>query len=359
MNSRRVPGHPRFDATRRAHAPLRVVALAAALALCAAQAATAGIQIVGPEQVLARHTRIIDGRLYLTVPGIAPQELVTSVDDPTIANQGDGSFHPVDPTTVANAIAALAFPVDQVDAVVYVLPYPRRAGLESAAAPGACLLSPGTRPVDAAQVHAVVAHEMGHLIQYQFAPEGSAAWAAYARLRGFPVGGSVTLSRATPLNHIDRPREVFAEDFRALLGSPLARANGSVENTTLASPYDIEELASLLQDLPHRATRTALAGSVATGRPVAAFPNPFRASVTLAVDAAASPAPATPGVRGFTVFDVRGRAVRHESVPATGDGSATWRWDGTGDDGVRLAPGAYFVAAEGEIGRATRIVLTR
>jgi hypothetical protein len=40
-----------------------------------------------------------------------------------------------------------------------------------------------------------------------------------------------------------------------------------------------------------------------------------------------------------------------------GDGSATWRWDGTDQNGMRLAPGAYFVSNDG--GRAARIVLDR
>src|SRR5947209_2351661 len=141
-----------------ARPPVAIGLLALAIAL-EAGSANANVRVVGPEEVRARYCHMEDGRLVLTVPGVAPQELVTRVDDPIIANQGDGSFHPLDPQAVGDAIAGLAFPVDQVDAVVYVLPFPRRAGLVSAAGPGAILLAPGVRPVPADQVHAVVAHE--------------------------------------------------------------------------------------------------------------------------------------------------------------------------------------------------------
>ena len=61
--------------------------------------------------------------------------------------------------------------------------------------------------------------------------------------------------------------------------------------------------------------------------------------------------------RLIRIADVRGRIVRHESVPALGDGSASWRWDGNDDHGARLAPGAYFLQSDLEQGRAARIVL--
>jgi hypothetical protein len=314
--------------------------------MCGVGQVQAGVRIVGPDEVLKRYCRAEGGQLWLAVPGVAPQELVTRVDDPIIANRGDGSFHPVDPKFVADALGGIDFPVDQVDAVVYVLPYPRRAGLESAAGPGAILLAPGVRAVDEAQVHATVAHEFGHVVQYQFATVGSRAWAAYLELRGLPATGEGT-------SHADNPREIFAEDFRALHGSSLARANGTVENAFMAAPQSIEGLAEFLLDLPDRARRVATEGHT-----VAVYPNPFRIATTIQFTPRAGAANSTAApARLIRIADVRGRIVRHESVPALGDGSASWRWDGNDDHGTRLAPGAYFLQSDLEQGRAARIVL--
>ncbi len=338
--------------------PLATALVGSCAVLCAAGGSAAEVRIVGVEEVRARFCREDGGRLYLTLPGFAPEELVTSTDDPAVANPGDGAFHPLDRGAVEAAIAGLDFPVDRVDAAVYVLPYPRRAGLESAASHGAILLAPGTLPVPATTVHAVVAHEFGHVVQYAFAPEGSPAWSAYLQLRAVRVDGSSAEGIPGDLAHADRPREIFAEDFRALLGSLEARGDGSVENAVLAAPATIEGLAEFLADLPERARRTALTASFAAGRPVAAFPNPFRTAVTITA-APALAIGALPTGRRFRIVDARGRVVRRESVPVAGDGTATWRWDGRGDGGIELAAGSYFVQAEGESGRATRIVLGR
>jgi hypothetical protein len=335
--------------SRRSARALVIIAVAASALLKGVGPTSAAVRIIGPDEVLKRYCRAEGGRLRLIVPGVAPQELVTRVDDPIVVNQGDGSFHPLDPDVVAQAIQGLAFPVDQVDAVVYVLPYPRRAGLESGAGPGAILLSPGVRPVADLTVHQIVAHEFGHVVQYQWATEGSAAWAAYAELRGLPAAGRDT----DVLAHADRPREVFAEDFRALFGSQLAQSTGMTENALLAPPSSVEGLASFLLDLPERARRTATANHV-----VAVYPNPFRSATTVEFSPRAGAAYSTAApARNIRVLDVRGRIVRRDSVPAGGDGSATWRWDGTDQNGIRLAPGAYFVSEDG--GRAARIVLDR
>ncbi len=331
-----------------ARPPVAIALVALAITL-GAGAANASVRVVGPDEVRSRYCHMEDGQLVLTVPGIAPQALVTQVDDPLVANPGDGSFHPLDPKVVAQAISGLAFPVDQVDAVVYVLPFPRRAGLVSAAGPGAILLAPGVRPVPADQVHAVVAHEFGHIVQYQYATRGSAAWVAYLHLRGLVDADAQSAS----LDHADRPSEIFAEDFRTLCGTPQARGDGAIENSLLAPASDAPNLTSYLQDLPARARRTALAA-----HEVAAFPNPFTSSttVTFAAPAGAANSTAAP-VRLVRVVDVRGRIVRHATVDAAAGGGAEWRWDGRDDRGVALARGSYYVTVDGIVGPAERIVL--
>ena len=356
MRLRRAIGRgSRSGAWHASRLPLAVAIVGSVAALCAAGRSAAEVRIVGAEEVLDRFCSSQGGRLYLTLPGTLPQELITSTEDPAVAQKGDGEFHPLDRGAVEAAIRSLDFPVDRVDAAVYVLPYPRRAGLESAASHGAIFLAPGTSPVPATTVHSVVAHEFGHVVQRAFAPRGSSAWNDYLALRGLG-DADATANASTP--HADRATEIFAEDFRALLGSELARGDGSVENPDVIAPVQLWGLDTFLRDLPERARRTALAGAFAGGRSIAAFPNPFRQAITLSA-APALAIGALPGVRTLRVLDVRGRVVRKESVPVAGDGSVTWRWDGHDDAGVRLAPGAYFVDAEGESGRATRIVLTR
>jgi len=359
MRLRRVIGRgSRSGASHANRLPLATALVSSIAVLCAAGGSAAEVRIVGAEEVRARYCREDGSRLYLVLPGLAAEELVTSTDDPAVANPGDGTFHPLDRGMVEAAVAGLDFPVDRVDAAVYVLPYPRRAGLESAASHGAILLAPGTLPVPATTVHAVVAHEFGHVVQYAFAPEGSPAWSAYLKLRGLVVDASTAEASGGDLVHADRPREIFAEDFRSLLGSDLASGDGSIENAFVAMPASIEGLAEFFTDLPERARRTALTAAFAAGRSVAAFPNPFRTAATLAA-APALAIGALPTERTFRIVDARGRVVRRESVPTSSNGAATWRWDGRGDGGVELAAGSYFVHVEGESGRATRIVFHR
>ncbi len=78
--------------------------------------------------------------------------------------------------------------------------------------------------------------------------------------------------------------------------------------------------------------------------PVRAWPNPFASRLHLS---------AAPGALGrVEIYDVQGRLVR-TLRPA---GAADAAWDGTGDDGRRLPPGAYFLRAP-SAGRAVRVVL--
>jgi hypothetical protein len=348
----------RSGASHATRLPLAVAIVGSVAALCAAGRSAAEVRIVGADEVLDRFCSSQGGRLYLTLPGLLPQELITSTSDGAVANPGDGTFHPLDRGAVEDALRELDFPVDRVDAAVYVLPFPRRAGLGSAASHGAILLAPGTSPVPATTVHAVVAHEFGHVVQRALAPAGSPAWSEFLRLRGLSVDGADAEGVGGTVAHADRPAEIFAEDFRVLLGGTLARGDGSVENTALLAPTDLPGLAPFLRDLPERARRTALAGAFAAGHSIAAFPNPFRHAITLsAAPALALGSPA--GARMLRIVDARGRQVRSETVPVDGDGSVTWRWDGRDETGARLAPGTYFVHAAGESGRATRIVLAR
>ena len=170
------------------------------------------------------------GVLWLELPGGARYELVTSVFDPAIANHGDGSFHPFEAAEVEAAIAAVSYPLDGVAADVFILPYPRRAGLASAAGTGLILLSPGVYALPRTQQHAEVVHELGHVVQRADLPDtDTEAWSRYRGLRGIT---DPTVYSADA-EHADRPHEIFAEDFRALFGGALATSTGTIENASL------------------------------------------------------------------------------------------------------------------------------
>jgi hypothetical protein len=301
-----------------------------------ASLATGGFAIHGAQETLRDFCRAdAEGRMWLELPGGARYELVTSASDPAISNPGDGSFHPFEEPEVRAALAAVRFPLAKIRADVFILPYPRRAGFESAAGRGVILLSPGMLAMVPEHQHAEFLHELGHVIQYQLMPDGDAdAWSAYRRMRGIEDAGVF----AATAPHADRPHEIFAEDFRALFGDPLATYSGSIENPRLPLPGQVAGLGqfmlSLLADRP-------------VSSAVAASPNPARGAVVF-TRSGASAAP-------LDLFDVSGRRIR-SLTPAAGRGMATWSWDGLTDDGRRMGPGVVFARAR-DAGGTTRVTL--
>jgi hypothetical protein len=88
------------------------------------------------------------------------------------------------------------------------------------------------------------------------------------------------------------------------------------------------------------------------GARVSAYPNPFRGTITLEIDASRSAAAVS-----ATVFDAAGRRVRSLVAPADG-GVARVRWDGRDASGRPVPAGVYFVrAADG--GATGRVVHLR
>ena len=158
---------------RRSALGLLGTALGAALLVAAAHGSelpasgdASGLTLHGPEETLRDYCVTQDGRLWLVLPGGARYELVTSTTDQAISNAGDGSFHPFEESQVRAALAAVRYPTDGLCADVFLLPYPRRDGLESAAGPQLILLAPGVRPLTPEHQHAEFIHELGHVVQY-------------------------------------------------------------------------------------------------------------------------------------------------------------------------------------------------
>jgi len=297
-----------------------------------------GLVIHGPAETFKRYCLEQDGRLWLTLPGGARYELVTSTSDPAIANPGDGSFHPFEETQVRAALAAVRYPVASVNADVFLLPFPRRDGLESAAGPGLILLSPGVRPLSVQQQHAEFIHELGHVVQYSRIPDADTdGWSHYRELRG--ISDATVYNASAP--HADRPHEIFAEDFRALFGGDLANYSGTIENAQLPAPATVAGLSDFMRDL---------AGATAAwaGTALACYPNPSIDAVSFARGTGAAVA--------LDVYDVAGRRLA-TLQPTAGIGVTTWRWDGRDLTGAPVGPGVFFARARDGHGilRVTRI----
>lgn len=260
------------------------------------------------------------GVLWLVLPGGASFELVTSPSDPAISNHGDGSFHAFDAGEVHAALAAVRYPLAGLAADVYILPYPRRAGLTSAAGPGLILLSPGVYPVPREQQHAEFDHELGHVVHYARLPDQDATdWDRYRALRG--IGDFSVYSYASA--HADRPHEIFAEDFRALFGGALANSTGSIENLALRPPAQVAGLADFMLSL------SGMPLSVTLG----VRPNPARGPLVFSRKGTATVA--------LDLFDLAGRHLA-TVAPEAVDGSVRWSWDGRDESGRRAGPGVVF-----------------
>ena len=299
-----------------------------------ASANTAGFRIHSAEQTLAENCRWVDGRLVFTIPGGGSWELVTSTEDPCISNPGDGEFHPFDVAEVERALGGVRYPLRRVAAEVFILPYPRRAGLESAAGPGLILLSPGVRPIAPEQQHAEFTHELGHVVQYVVLPDADTEnWSRYRLLRG--IDDAMVYSHDAM--HADRPHEIFAEDFRVLFGPVLANSAGTIENAELSYPTQITGLESFLHSLAVSANPAVLA----------VLGNGSRGAVRLS-RAGHAPAP-------LDLFDVAGRRLATVAPLADALGS-TWLWDGRDATGREVRSAVIFARVRDGLGGATRIV---
>jgi hypothetical protein len=302
--------------------------------------ATDRIVVHSADETLRDFCRAEDGILWFTLPTGARYELVTTVDDPAIVNPGDGSFHAYDDSEVHAVLAELSFPLAGVAAEIFILPYPRRAGLESAAGPGLVLLSPGVRPLSREHQHAELTHELGHVLHHARMPDDDLArWSRYRDMRGI---ADPRFSASGP--HADRPHEIFAEDFRALFGSALANYSGSIENPSIVPPANVPGLASFFLEL---------AGAPPSLTAMIAFPNPTRGGQVVNFRAMLEGASAPP----LDLFDLAGRRVA--SLPgAVLDGATTWRWDGRGASGRPMPPGVLLARPRGVPGPALRFTVT-
>lgn len=296
-----------------------------------------GIVVHDAAETLRDYCREQDGRLWLELPNGSRWELITSTTDPAITNPGDGRFHAYDANEVQSALAQVRFSLRHVSAEVFILPYPRRAGLESAAGRGLILLSPGVRPLSREHQHAELVHELGHVVQYAVLPDADAqGWSEYMRLRGLSLDAHTSHSA-----HADRPHEIWAEDFRALFGGAAANASGTIENSDLAHPTSVAGLEEFMREL---ATAAIANGTRLTASPYA------RGAVTFSRFGSSTAL--------LDVFDAAGRRLASVAPVATAT-SVSWTWDGTDASGRSVRGAVVFARARDAQGGAVRVVLAR
>ena len=311
---------------------------AAASELRSSAAHVAGIVVHDATETLRDYCRAEDGKLWFQIPGGRRWELVTSTNDPVISNPGDGAFHTFDEVEVRAALADVSYPIGSVSAEVFILPFPRRESLESAAGPGLILLSPGVRALSREHQHSEFVHELGHVAQYALLPDTDQdRWERYMNLRGLSDDQHTALAP-----HADRPHEIWAEDFRALFGGATANANGTIENADLLHPSQVAGLDDFMRSVA--ASAPALGADRLLAAPVARGAVSFSRFGTEAAV--------------LDVFDAAGR--RLASLPPTvGGNSVSWSWSGEDRSGRQLRGEVVFARARDGRGGATRVIVTR
>jgi hypothetical protein len=303
-----------------------------------------------------------DGRLYLRLPGeLLRYRLVEDINDDIIINKGDGSFHPFNLDAVVQALAAVdlggVFPDYDID--VYILPYPRYYLLSSTSSGNRIFLSPGVYEASQYAVAYTATHELGHTFQHYYLPdEDLEGWKQYLTLRG--IYGDPDYSSTA--EHMNRPKEIFAEDFRFLFGGEYATYSGTIENSELVLPSLIPALEPLMASLVTGEFAIDYNDeSMPAGEPmtVSNYPNPFNPVTTIDVtfDGSASSEPHYIDVK---IYGVDGRLVKSlYSGPVARDRFSIG-WNATDDRGIPVASGVYFYRVRADVGnRVGKMLLMR
>ncbi len=316
------------------------------------------IELFTPEDVMAMAVRDEAGRLLLHFPDGMEYQLIEDILDPQIANKGDGSFHPMDPDLVMDALARVDARGEKIAMAVevFVLPLPRSGLLASSACENRIFLSPGVVEIAPSMVACAAVHELGHVFQCRFAPrESGAAWQDYLELRGIDDGA--IYSEDAPRAY--RPTEIFAEDFRYLFGGDEARLAGGIENPEIPRAGEVpgleEFFLALLAPAKVADVPRPQDGPIALSN----YPNPFNPSTTIRV-VFGGRAPASPGEIGVTIHRADGSLVRRIEGGALSGTELSARWDGRDDRGSPAPSGVYFYAVRfGETLAAGKMLLVR
>lgn len=295
---------------------------------------------------LATRLTTYQGSPAIQLPDGRMIPVVTNIDDPSIYNKGDGAFHPFTTADVDQALASITHPKLPLDARIYLLPYPRRGVLVSSTSGNEVFLSPHVLKIEPSVGAYIVAHELGHVLHNRYMPVGSRRWDEYRTLRGI-TDASTYNETAT---HSNRPREIFAEDFRALFGGRDAYFDGHIENTNIAEPGFVSGLAAFYLRLIDAPADARIAASCS--------PNPFNPETEIRISV-----PAGSFDRGtpvsVRVYSVTGALVR-ELYQGTPDGDIAVRWDGMDNKGNSVASATYYAQIRmGEDRKTLKLVLLK
>lgn len=299
-----------------------------AILLMAAAGALAGQTVVCPTGLRATiHTAEEITAFLLTGEKGAPVLVHPAVGSLGLAS-GTAPLFPYDEVQVAAALEAIHGFVTTLEVEVFLLPAPPAEVGSSFASRNVIFLAPGTGPIPATTQAYIASHELGHVLTWAFLDGDPARWSAYLDLRGLdPV------LNGPEARHADRAREILAEDVRFLFGGPLATSTGTIENHDLATPDQVTGLEDLLAGF------FSGRGSIPTGLPSTAFPNPCNPLTTVEMSL---PAGAPSGEAVLAIYDLRGARVRTVTGGYQANGRVSLQWDGSTDTGALAASGRYL-----------------
>ncbi len=316
------------------------------------------IELYSPDDVLALTHRDDLGRLIFEVPGSTAYILIDDIDDPQITNKGDGAFHPMDVEWVLGALSSIGVSDADLDlgARVFVLPYPRSGFLSSTTCGGDIFLSPGVVEFSIGSVAMIATHELAHVFQRRHAPEEeNESWSAYLEIRGI-TDESIYCSDA---EHMNRPVEIFAEDFRYLFGGTEACLSGAIENPDLPLPGAVPGLEDFFVSLVAPERIVASVSPEPLGCSVSNYPNPFNPSTIVRVVLSDAALFESEDV-SLAVYRVDGSLVRELHSGAVSGNDLSVPWDGTDRRGAPVASGVYLCRARaGRYAATGKLLLIR
>jgi hypothetical protein len=163
-----------------------LTALCAVAVFLSASSALAGVESVAlanglsatvyPADYLAQHMIVSDAGAAIQLDDSRLIPVITDIADPTIANKGDGEFHPFSTDDVLTTMRAVEYRALRMSVRIYLLPYPRRSLLVSSTSGAELFLSPHVLDIDPQVAAYIIAHELGHAFHNRFMPDGSPAW---------------------------------------------------------------------------------------------------------------------------------------------------------------------------------------
>ncbi len=297
------------------------------------------VTVYTPEVILSSMTeRDPSGNLVFFPEGGGSYFLIEDVFSPLIMNHGAGEFFPMSEETVMQALREIDIDGRMIDMHVdiYILPMPRLYYMNSTSIGCRIFLSPGVWEVSASTTASIITHEFGHCFQKAYLPDVDVeGWETYLGLRGILDDPVYTESAI----HMNRPSEIFAEDFRVLFGGELAVYPGSIENPFLAQPSDVVGLEEFMASLAGEAVEAELPAGSEVIASVGNYPNPFNPVTTIR---AAFNGPVIGKDVSVRIYAADGSLVRDLWSGRVSQETFEKTWDGMNDYGARAASGIYF-----------------